>query len=96
MKISGLNVDVDAIAKGVFDMIVDRGDRVILEHGMLPADIMNVLDGQMRDRFIRIAAVQHGIPYELAVKCVDEKKIGEVKGPVIRAISAGILGLAKA
>lgn len=93
MRISGLQVDAQKIAAGIYDMIVDRGEQHLVRFGMLPAPMMELLEKQLREKVISVAAERHGVTkQELELMGIefDEKKIQEITRPIIREITLGI------
>ena len=58
----GINVDADAIAKGLLDMVPELGDAYegALAFGMLPAPLMESLRGILGDKWDAIVKEQGG------------------------------------
>ena len=92
----GVSCNVEELAKGLFDLMLENDKARVLELGLLPNDVMQVVITGMRNRIISIAAKQHGISEEAATRCVDEEKLREISAPFIAAISVRILELTEA
>ena len=56
----GIQVNVDAIAQGMLEMVPDLGENyeAALQLGMLPAPLMDILHKQLADKFDQLA-VKH-------------------------------------
>lgn len=92
MKISGLNVDVDAIGAGMFRIIEDKGEASIVAFGMIPVWVMDALRPMLCQKIVSESAKQRGITArELRLMgLVDEAKVGEIAREIEKAVVSAI------
>lgn len=96
MKIQGLNVDAAAIAAGLYAIIVERGEENLVAFGMIPKWIMDLLEKQLNEKLIEIAAKQNGIDPAFVRANIDPEKLKSLRNPIIKEIASEIYGAAKA
>lgn len=59
--IEGLNVDTQKIGEGLYKIICARGEEALVAFGMLPKDLINMLEAQTLDRVVKITADGLGV-----------------------------------
>ena len=94
MKINGLNVDTQAIADGLYEIICERGEEAIVAFGMIPKWILDLTEKLVREKVLAESARQLGITAEELKPYVDEKLLAETVNPIIHEISLGIYATA--
>jgi hypothetical protein len=58
MSIKGLTIDARAIGAGLYRIIEQRDQAALVAFGMLPADLMEMLNGVLREKFVSLAQAQ--------------------------------------
>ncbi len=94
MNIQGLRVDAPAIADGLYEIICDRGQEAIVAFGMIPKDIIDLVEKILRERVIALWARQLDVAVEEAMPYVDEAKLRAIVQPIIHEITVGIYNAA--
>ncbi|HUJ08544.1 MAG TPA: hypothetical protein VL171_00820 [Verrucomicrobiae bacterium] len=95
MNIDGLKVDAQAIADGLYQIICDRGQEAIVAFGMIPKEIIDLVEKLIRDRVIELAANQHGVTVTEFLPFVDEAKLRAIVNPIVHEITVGIYAAAQ-
>ena len=95
MNISGLKVDVEPIAEGLYGIICDRGEESLVAFGMLPKWIMDMTERLVREKILNIWAGQLGCTVKEAMPFCNEVKLKEKVQAVMDQVATGIYGAAK-
>ena len=97
MNINGLKVNTDAIGEGIYRIICQQGQEAIVAFGMIPVEFIEVLEKQLREKIIALAAKQHEATppdFESVLNQhhlkVDEKLIKETMAPIVHEVSIAI------
>ena len=94
MKINGLNVNTQAIADGLYEIICEKGEDSIVAFGMIPKWIMDMTEKLVREKVIAETARQLNLTAEELKPYVDEKLLAETVNPIIHEICLGIYAAA--
>lgn len=94
MKINGLNVNTQAIADGLYDIICEKGEDGIVAFGMIPRWILDLTEKLVREKVIAESARQLGVTVEELKPFVDEELLTETVNPIMHEICLGIYGAA--
>ena len=94
MKIAGLNVNAQAIADGLYEIICEREEEAIVAFGMIPKWIMDLTEKLVRERVLTENARLLNLTVEELKPYVDEKLLAETVKPIIHEISLGIYAAA--
>lgn len=92
MNMHGLNVDADAIGAGLYRIIQERGQEAIVAFGMIPADLMDMVRKQLRDKVIEEAGKKVGATaQELELMgVVDDSKVSRIVRDIEHQVCLGI------
>ncbi|MEK6794090.1 MAG: hypothetical protein AABZ39_04895 [Spirochaetota bacterium] len=96
MRKYGLVIDTEAIGKGMYNLIEERGQDAIVAFGMLPAEVMEMLERLIREKVINTAAGQYGLQSDEIELYVDEKKIKEIVNDITHQVCVEIYRAASA
>lgn len=96
MRINGLNVDADAIGRGIYRIICDKGDEAIIAFGMVPSWAMDSLRPMLRDKIIAEAAKQAQCTAEDLAPYLDEDKVKRTLQDIEHQVVLGIYAAAHA
>ena len=95
MMVGGIVADTQAIANGLYDIIVKTGQEAVVAFGMLPAELMNKTEEMLREKVISEAAKQRGCRVEEITPYVDKAAVDKIVRPIMHAISSDIYAAAK-
>lgn len=95
MKINNLNVNTEAIANGMYEIICDAGEESLVAFGMIPNWIVELATKQIREKILREAAAQVMCTPEEIAPIVDMVKVDEMTRQIVHEISVGIYAAAK-
>jgi hypothetical protein len=92
MKINNLNVNTAAISEGLYRIICQQGQEAIVAFGMIPIEIINMLEKLLREKIISISAAQNGCTVKelMASGLVSEQLIKDTMAPIVREVTTGI------
>lgn len=104
MKINGLNVDAQAIADGLYEIICAKGEDHIVAFGMIPKWIMDTMETMLREKIIRITCQQMQFNEAETGHLLELDKLGMLTGetgfsenliketmrPIVHEVSVGI------
>ena len=74
-KMHGLLIDADAIGRGVYEMICDKGEQAIVAFGMIPKWSIDLLHKSLRDKVIAEAAQQVAATPDDLTPYVDDQRV---------------------
>lgn len=94
MRINGLTIDADAIGKGVYALICERGDEHIVAFGMIPNDAIEALRKLLREKIIAEGAKRVGISVREAQLYLDEETISKTVHEIEHEVVLGIYSAA--
>src|SRR5437660_2787238 len=94
MKINGLVVDADAIGKGLYGLICDKGEEAIVAFGMIPKWAIDLMQQPLREKIVSTAAVQRGVTVEAFKPFLDEKEIKRTMAEIEHQVVLGIYNAA--
>lgn len=95
MRIENMQVDADKIAEGIYEIILERGQEAIVAFGMLPADLMRMVEQNARRKVIEVTAAFYELPPELFEPMVDESKLKPIVQKIVHEVSVAIYRQAK-
>lgn len=95
MKIENLEVDTKAIATGLYDIIVEKGEEAIVAFGMLPKWIIDLLEKEASEKLIRVTADFYKLSADEFRPYVDKAKLKELVGQIVHQCSLDIYAVAK-
>lgn len=95
-RINGLIVDADAIGKGLYGIICDKGEEAIVAFGMIPKWSIDLLQKSLREKIVSTAAVQRGVTVEAMKPFLDEKEIKRTMAEIEHQVVLGIYSAASA
>lgn len=91
-RINGLKVDADAIGKGVYAMICERGDESVVAFGMIPKWAIDLMRPALRDKIVAEGAKRIGCTVAEVQPFLDEdliaKTVSEIEHEVVLGIYA--------
>lgn len=88
MNINGLKVDAEAIGKGMYKIICDKGDEAVVAFGMIPVWAINSLKPMLKEK-VKAESIKLG-------KDLDENEIGQVAAAIEHEVVLGIYAAASA
>lgn len=94
MKINGLKVDAERIGAGIYALICERGEEAIVAFGMIPKWAIDVLEKQLREKVVELAAAQVPCTVEEFTPYIDEAKVKDTVQPILHEVTLGIYGAA--
>jgi hypothetical protein len=95
MKINGLNVNAQAIADGLYDIICAQNEEALVAFGMIPKWAVDMTEKQMREKVIREAARQLEVTVTEFAPFVDDQKVSQTVGAIMKEVCTGIYAAAK-
>lgn len=94
MKIGGLDINTQAIGRGIYDMICDKGEEAIVAFGMIPKWASDVCEKELRAKIYREAAKQVGCTEQEMALLADEDMVARLVKPIMHQICVDIYGAA--
>lgn len=94
MKINGLVVDADAIGKGLYGLICDKGEEAIVAFGMIPKWAIDLMQKPLREKIIRAWGEREDA--EGVYRNLDEKEIKRTMAEIEHQVVLGIYNAASA
>lgn len=88
----GLKIDIEGIARGFYKLIPEE-NKACMIYGMLPAQFMEALENQLRDKLTRIQFNDESLTEDDA-RDYGLKIRQDIIGDIMREISAAILRIA--
>lgn len=90
-----LNVNHQAIADGLYEIICQRGQESIVAFGMIPADLMEMTRKMICEKVISENARIMSCQPEDITPHVDKALMDGIVNPIVHQISVGIYAAAK-
>lgn len=95
MKIQGVEVDVESIAVGFYDIILETGMEAVVAFGMIPKELMDLSEKALREKIISDTAKRMGMTPEEFEPWLDKAKLSEIVRDIQHQVCIAILGVAK-
>ena len=80
MKLNGLVVDTKQIARGLHNIIIEKGEEHIVSFGMIPKWIIDLTEKMLREKIIRIVCEQMKFNEEETKHLLSLDKLGMLVG----------------
>lgn len=97
-NIQGLNVDADAMAKGLYAIITERGEAALVAFGMLPHAVIELFEKQLGEKYEASAKEQafklFGLEVDPVLEVADQAKKKAFVRDVSHAVCVKIYGVA--
>lgn len=90
VKINNLNVDADAIGRGLYGIICDKGESALVSFGMIPKWIMDIAEKMVREKIVSEAAKQVCCSPEELAPIVDKAIVDDMTNKIMRQIGTSI------
>lgn len=94
MRINGLVVDADAIGKGLYGLICDKGEEAIVAFGMIPKWAIDLMQKPLREKIIKAWGERED--KEGVYRNLDEKEIKRTIAEIEHQVVLGIYSAASA
>jgi len=98
MKLHSLNVDIQKIAEGLYDLIEQKDETAIVAFGMIPKWAVDALEKGLHEKIVSDAATHVGLSGEelSRTSLVDTTKVEVIVRDISHAVCIAIYAVAKA